>query len=169
MPILRAVAASLALVELTAPAAWAQTADGQQADAARGKIVYRSVGGCVNCHGWAADGKTGVDLRAPSGPNLRETRLDTEGLTEVVRCGRPGTPMPFHDRAAYRDGRCHGLALSDFAAGAEPVRGKTFAEKDIANVVSYLQTQVIGLGRPTRTECGEFFDNPAARACDLVK
>ena len=173
MPMSRTLALSLATgtlaLALATPATRAQQAGDQPGDAGRGKIVFRSVGGCVNCHGWPADGKTGVDLRAPTGSNLRETGLDREGLVEVIRCGRPGTAMPYHARAAYRDGGCHGLSISDFAPGSEPARGKTFGEKDVANVVAYLQASVIGRGDPTHEECVEFFDNPAAKACDTLK
>lgn len=158
-------ALTLAIVTLTAPIGRAQDAGEITGDPERGRVVFRSVGYCVNCHGWAGDGKSGTNLQAPVGPNLRETALDTTALTEVIGCGRPGTPMPYHDRAAYRDGRCFGMALEDFAAGAEPVRGKTFSDRDVANVVAFLETYVIGRGQPTFAECTEFYDNPSAAAC----
>lgn len=160
---------ALALVTLNAPMTQAQQANDQARDLGgdpeRGRVVFRSVGYCVSCHGWAGDGKSGTNLQAPVGPNLRETELDTEALMEVIGCGRPGTPMPYHDRAAYRDGRCLGMELSDFAPGTAPERGKTFSDRDVANVVAYLQTYVIGLGEATYAECAEFYDNPDAYAC----
>lgn len=167
-PALPIAALSLALV-LLAGQGRAQTTDTPPADPQRGKVVFRTVGGCVNCHGWAGDGQTGVNMRAPSGPSLRATALDTAALTEVIRCGRPGTPMPYHDRAAYRDDRCYGQVMSDFAPGDKPARGKSLTEDDIAALVSYLQSRVIGLGKPTHAECVDFFDNPAAKACNTVK
>lgn len=174
MPLSRAPAVSRAAVSLLFLALAAplplmgQTGD-PAGDPDRGKTVFRTIGLCVNCHGWPADGKTGVDLRSPTGSNLRESMLDGDALTEVIRCGRPGTPMPFHDRAAYRDDRCYGMVMSDFAAGGKPVRGKSIGEDDIVNLVAYLQTRVIGLGKPTREECVDFFDNPAAKACINLK
>lgn len=162
-------AVTLVLVLLAAPVSRAQQVTDLVGDPARGKIVFRTIGGCVSCHGWPADGKTGINMRAPTGPNLRETELDQAGLTEVVKCGRPGTPMPYHDRAAYRDDRCYGMVKSDFAPDSEPIRGKTIGDKDIVNLVAYLQTHVIGLGKPTYAECADFFDNPAAKACDNLK
>jgi mono/diheme cytochrome c family protein len=158
-------ALTLALVTLAVPMSRAQEARETAGDPERGRVVYRSVGYCVTCHGWAGDGKSGTNLQAPIGPNLRQTGLDTAGLTEVIGCGRPGTPMPYHDRAAYRDGRCFGMALDDFAAGAEPVRGKTFSDRDVANIVAYLEAYVIGRGEPTFAECAEFYGNPSAAAC----
>jgi mono/diheme cytochrome c family protein len=159
------VAVSLVLVGLAAPVARAQQAGDPVGDPERGKIVYRSIGYCVSCHGWPGDGKTGLLLQAPAGPNLRETSLDTQALTEVIACGIPGTQMPYHDRAAYRDDRCFGMVMSDFEPGAEPRRGRTFSDTDVANVVAYLETVVIGLGDPTFEECAEFFSNPSAAAC----
>lgn len=170
MPLNRAAAISFAAISLVlfalaSPAIQAQQADEVVGDPERGKTVYRSVGSCVNCHGWPGDGQTGLLLQAPPGPSLRESELDTEALTEVIACGIPGTAMPFHDRAAYRDGRCFGMELEDFEPGTAPVRGKTFSDTDVANVVAYLQERVIGLGEPTFEECGEFFENASAAAC----
>ncbi|MGV8830828.1 MAG: c-type cytochrome [Devosia sp.] len=162
-------ALTLAIVTMATSMTWAQQSGDPVADPERGKIVFRSIGYCVSCHGWAADGKTGTNLQAPAGPNLRETELDTKALTEIIGCGIPGTAMPYHDRAAYRDNRCYGMAMSDFDPGAAPVRGKTFSDRDVANVVSYLQTYVIGLGEPTYAECTDFFDNPDAKACRRLK
>jgi len=169
MPMTRAPAVSLALSLLAAPMAPAQETGAAPGDPERGKIVYRTLGNCVSCHGWAADGKAGVDLRAPTGPDLRETALDEASLTEVIRCCRPGTAMPYHDRAAYRDDRCYGLVMADFDDAGKPVRGKTFGEADLASLVAYLQARVIGQGKPTREDCAEFFDNPAAKACSNLK
>ena len=103
-PALPIVALSVALAVL---AGQARAEDRDDAD--RGKVIFRTTGGCVNCHGWAADGKTGVNMRAPSGPSLRETALDGPALTEVIRCGRPGTPMPPW-RSMLRDGEARWIA-----------------------------------------------------------
>jgi hypothetical protein len=73
--------------------------------------------------------------------------------------------MPYHDRAAYRDGRCSGVSLSDFAEGLAPARGKVFSDRDVANVVAFLETYVIGRGEPTYEECAVFYTNPSAAAC----
>jgi mono/diheme cytochrome c family protein len=169
MPVTRSMAASLAIVTLAAPMTLAQQADDIVADPERGKIVYRSVAYCGNCHGWPGDGITGILLQAPRGANLRESKLDTQALIEVIKCGLPGTEMPYHSTTAYRDGSCYGMEMSDFAPGNKPIRGKTFRDKDIVNLVAYLQTKMIGLGKPTVEECADFFDNPAASACGRFK
>lgn len=162
-------AVTLLLLTLAAPMARAQQAADAVGDPERGKIIFRKPALCMNCHGWAADGKTGVNLRSPAGSNLRETTLDAAALTEVIRCGRPGTPMPYHDRSAYRDDRCYGLVMSDFDPGNKPDRGKSLSDEEIADLVAYLETRVKGLGKPTFEECVDFFDNPAAKACAPLK
>lgn len=169
MPMTRAVAVSLGLVSLAAPVTRAQQAGDMAGDPERGKTVYQRVAYCVNCHGWPGDGRTGVNLRSPTGSNLRESELDREGLMIAVRCGLPGTAMPSHDRGAYRDDRCYGMVASDFDPDAKPMRGKTIRDKDIANVVAYLESHVIGRGKPTFEECADYFDNPAAGACRNLK
>src|SRR5436309_3020445 len=67
-----------------------------------GKRVWQGRAGCYNCHGWAGNGQNALNY--PSGANLRETTLSAEQIAEVVRCGRPGTEMPFHERSAYTEG-----------------------------------------------------------------
>ena len=139
-------------------------------DPERGKIVFQKVGYCVSCHGWAGDGQAGRNPLSRAGSaNLRETQLDTEGLTEVIKCGLPGTKMPYHEAAAYRDDRCNGMVLTDFEPGGEPIRGKTFRDKDVANLVAYMQTHMIGLGKPTYDECTDYFGASADKSCSYLK
>lgn len=169
MPLSRTMALSLVLGQLAVPMSSAQQVTDLVGDPQRGKAVFRSVASCLRCHGWPADGRTGVDMRAPTGSNLRESTLDKAQIAEVVACGRPGTAMPYHDRAAYRDGRCNGLVMSDFDSANEPQRGKSLSAQDIANVAVYLQDHVIGRGKPTFEECVDFFEEPAAKACSYMK
>ena len=149
--------------DITAPAAFV-------GDAARGKIVYQKVGVCVNCHGWAGDGSAGRNPMARGvAANLRETKLDTEGLTEVIKCGIPGTQMPYYESAAYRDDRCYGLMMADFESGQQPMRGKTFRDMQLADLIAYLQTNMIGLGKPTFEECAMYYGASADKTCSYLK
>ncbi len=137
-------------------------------DIARGKAVYQTVGICLNCHGWDGDG-LGKNPRSPGvAAKLRETQLDTETLRMTVRCGIPGTPMPYHDAQAYVDNRCYGMLMTDFPEGGKPSKGHTFREQDIENVVAYMEAKVKGKGPTTLQDCIDFFGS-AVRACDLLK
>ncbi len=171
MPLPRALALplSLALITLTAPMTRAQEAIDLVGDPERGKIVYQKIGYCVACHGWAGDGQSGRNWREAAGANLRETQLDKEGLIETIKCGIPGTQMPYHDSAAYRDDRCYGMVMADYDPGGEPIRGKTFRDQQVANVVAYLQTHMIGLGKPNYAECADYFGTSADKACGYLK
>jgi len=169
MPMTRAIAVSLLFVALLSSKSYAQQTEAISGNPERGKVVYRSVGYCGNCHGWPGDGLTGLLLQAPRGANLRETKLDGQALFEVIKCGLPGTPMPFHGRTAYKTDLCYGKLASDFEPDEFPRRGKTFSDKDIANLVVYLQSKMIGLGIPTFEECADFFDNSNASACRSLR
>lgn len=162
------VALALAFGALPASIARAQQASDLPGDPERGRIVYQSIGNCVHCHGWAGEAKRGIRFQAPIGPNLRETELDTAALIETIRCGRPGTPMPYHDRAAYRDDGCYGLTAEDLGQDIPP-RGQTFRPVDAENVVAYLQTAIIGHGEPNYEECADYYGDNAERACSYLK
>lgn len=156
-----------------ATAAWAETVpapDFTKGDADKGKQVYQRVGVCVNCHGWAGDGQSGRNpMSHAAAANLRDTKLDAQGLYDVIRCGIPGTKMPYHDRQAYKDDRCHGLLMSDFEPDQAPIIGKTFREKQMVDLVAYLQKYMVGLGKPTYDECALYFEASADKACAYIK
>lgn len=142
------------------------TPDFTKGDAAKGKAVYQRIGICVNCHGWAGDGGSGRNPMSHAAvANLRASGLDAQGLYDVIRCGVPGTQMPFHDSASYRDDRCHGLVMADFAGGAGPIKGRTFRETPMLDLIAYLQTYVVGLGKPTLEECVLYYEASAGKAC----
>lgn len=155
------------LASLLSSFAMAQdTAAALVGDPERGKFVCQRTGNCVNCHGWAGDGQAGRNpLARTAGANLRTSELDAEGLAEAIKCGRPGTQMPYHDSASYRDDRCYGLVMSDFEPGEEPLRGKTFREKQLVDLIAYMQALMVGRGKPTREECTEYFCDSAEKSC----
>src|SRR5438309_6052276 len=66
--------------------------------------------GCADCHGAFADGEKDRD-EAPTGANLRTSRLDAAALKQTIGCGRPGTGMPAFDEGAYKVRACNGQAL----------------------------------------------------------
>lgn len=144
--------------------------DFSQGDPEKGKIVYQRVGICVNCHGWAGDGQSGRNpLSHAAAANLRETGLDQQGLYDVIRCGIPGTAMPYHDSASYKDGRCHGMTMADFGPGEQPMVGKTMREKQMVDLIAYLEKYMTGHGKPTYDECALYFGPSADKACAYLK
>jgi mono/diheme cytochrome c family protein len=143
--------------------------DFTQGDPEKGKVVYQRIGVCANCHGWAADGLRTNPMVHVVGANLRETKLDAQGLYDVIRCGIPGTQMPYHDGVSYKDGRCNGLLMSDFADTQPPVMGKTFGEKQLVDLVAYLEKYVVGHGKPTYEDCALYFNTSPEKSCSYLK
>ena len=124
----------------------------------------------MNCHGWPGDGVSGRNPRSPAaGANLRESGLDAQGLYDVIRCGLPGTQMPYHDQASYKDDRCFGMLLADYDAAGAPIKGKTMREAQMVDLIAYLQKYMIGKGKPTYEECALYFETSAEKACSYLK
>jgi hypothetical protein len=94
---------------------------------------------------------------------------DLQGLYDTIRCGIPGTQMPYHDSVSYRDDRCFDKLLADFDDGQQPIMGKTFREKPMVDLIAYLQKYMIGHGKPTYDECALYFDTSADTACAYLK
>ena len=139
-------------------------------DPIRGKTVFMRVGVCSECHGWAGDGLHGKHPRSPGiAANLRESQLTAEDMAMIVRCGIPGTAMPYHVSQAYKDPEiCYGMTAADFAEGGAPPKGKTFREKDVENVIAYIQQQFQGRGPVTAVECEEIL-KPGDKQCAGLK
>jgi mono/diheme cytochrome c family protein len=107
--------------------------------------------GCADCHGAFADGDKARD-EAPTGANLRTSRLDTAGLKQTISCGRPGADMPSFDEGAYTVRACAGRPLGAAPDNLYPASSK-LSPAEIDTLVTYLQARIIGRGRITRDEC----------------
>ena len=59
--------------------------------------------------------------------------------------------------------------MSDFDADQRPVKGKTFSEQQMVDLVAYLQKYVVGHGKPTYEECALYFDTSADKSCAYLK
>src|SRR5262245_36693349 len=99
---------------LMVPAVRAQDSPRQldASDLADGMRLYQQKGNCQACHGWAGDGHKS-DNQMPNGANLRETKINRNGLITVIKCGRLNSQMPAFDKFAYSDGRCYGKKQAD--------------------------------------------------------
>src|SRR5262249_18753850 len=86
--------------------AWAHAQGADEAKVKAGLAGWRSCG-CSECHGRFADGEKERD-EAPTGANIRRTRLDDATIAETIRCGRPGAGMPSFGADAYKERGCYG-------------------------------------------------------------
>jgi hypothetical protein len=84
----------------------------------------------------------------PSGANLRETKLNRNGLITVIKCGRLNSQMPPFDKFAYSDGRCYGKKQADL--------------KDYPTRMP--DPKIVGKGLMDRAKCIEFWGSEVA-AC----
>ncbi|HEY6255509.1 MAG TPA: c-type cytochrome [Xanthobacteraceae bacterium] len=119
--------------------------------------------GCADCHGSFADGDKQRD-EAPTGANLRTTRLDAAALTQVIRCGRPGADMPKFDEEAYTKRGCYGQPPAPVPDGLYPTP-RALSLDEIGAVVAYLQARIIGRGKVTPEECAAYYEDTAASFC----
>jgi mono/diheme cytochrome c family protein len=126
--------------------------------------VYQEAN-CVGCHKWHGDGGGGYGGAALS---LRETALDHDLLLEVIRCGRPATRMPYHDRHAYQGVDCYGgMTKTDLGADFPPKAATFLREEEIEAVAVYVETRLQGHGEPTNEDCIAFWGE-GSRECEAA-
>jgi len=109
--------------------------------------------GCADCHGAFANGEKQRD-EAPTGADLRTSRLDGAALKLTIGCGRPGAEMP-----AFGDDAYTARACSAQAGGELYPAPRTLTADEIDAVVAYLQARIVGRGRITKAECLAYYDD----------
>jgi mono/diheme cytochrome c family protein len=130
-----------------------------------GRRVYEKAN-CVGCHKWHGGGGGGYGGAALS---LRETALDRQFLIEVIRCGRPATGMPYHDRNAYKVTECYGgMTKADLGADFPPKAATFLRDQEIEAVADYVQTRLQGKGAPTYDDCIAFWGE-GERQCEAMR
>ena len=129
-----------------------------------GKEIYKIKANCQFCHKWDASGDTGYGGNALS---LRKTALNREQFAEVIKCGRPGTGMPYHDQYAYTDKRCYGMTRDDVGKNM-PLLGESLSPREIDAVVKYLFAKAVGRGESTYQDCVDFWGTET-RQCEPMK
>jgi mono/diheme cytochrome c family protein len=140
-----------------------------ESDQETGKAIYIRAN-CVGCHKWHGDGGGGYGGAALS---LRKTELDLQQIMETVKCGRPGTGMPYFDRDAYPKGdadppKCYGLSKKDLADLAIAQGGVFLRPEEIAAVSEYVVNSIKGKGDANLADCIAFFGDQSS-ACEVYK
>ena len=124
-----------------------------QAPSDPGRRVYEKAN-CVGCHKWHGGGGGGYGGAALS---LRETTLERVDLIEVIRCGRPATRMPYHDRNAYKTAECYGgMTKSHLGADFPPKAASILRAQEIEAVADYVVENLQGKGEVTYHDCVAF-------------
>jgi mono/diheme cytochrome c family protein len=128
-----------------------------EAQVKAGLEVWRS-SGCSDCHGPFANGDKERD-EAPTGADIRTSKLDAAALKLTISCGRPGgAGMPAFDEGAYKVRPCYDRPLGPPPDDLYPTP-RTLTPQQIDAVVAYLQARIVGRGRITRAECLAYYDD----------
>ncbi|MFO1184881.1 MAG: hypothetical protein U1E56_08845 [Bauldia sp.] len=153
------VAAALGAVVLVQPVSSQAQQPPSEATVAAGLQVWRTAA-CGLCHGTFGNGEKTQD-EAPTGANLRTTKIDAATMIETIKCGRPGTGMPYFDPLAWTKSACYGLPLAaEPPAGSRPPNADLNTEK-IALVVAYIQAKLQGKPDITKADCSYYYGIPA--------
>lgn len=161
----RAVPVALLLLA-GAPMAWAQAPASEEARAVEfGKEIFKTKARCQFCHKWDGTGDQGYGGNALS---LRKTQLSREQLTEVVKCGRLSTEMPYHDKFGYTDKRCFGVTREQAGADMPPEANQYLQASEIAAVTQYVFARIVGKGETTYAECVDFWGKDTQQ-CEPLK
>jgi mono/diheme cytochrome c family protein len=130
---------------------WCCLASAQSDDKVKAGMELWKGSGCSDCHGAFANGEKDRD-EAPTGADLRTSRLNAAALKQVISCGRAGAEMP-----AFIEGAASAPACSG-GAGEYPAP-RTLTSDQIDAVIAYLQARIVGRGRITKAECLAYYDD----------
>ena len=128
-----------------------------------GLNVYKK-GNCMGCHSWHGKGGGGYG----AGVSLRDMDLTLDDIINVIKCGRPGTGMPYFLRKAYKEEKCYDTTLKDYDDSYRPISSKSFLSSKQINAVSIFVKEVLHDKELDRNYC-EFFYKKGSKVCMNLK
>jgi hypothetical protein len=143
------------------------TANAAENSLETGQAIYKRAN-CVGCHKWHGDGGGGYGGAALS---LRKTELEKPQIMETVKCGRPGTGMPYFSRDSYPSDdapQCYGLTSKDLETMHVAQAGVFLRPGEIEAVADYVISSIKGKGDPNLADCVAFFGEDS-KACGVYK
>jgi mono/diheme cytochrome c family protein len=163
-PALSALTVSLVLITLTTPSRGQTPSPDDSRQIEMGKEIFKYKANCQSCHKWDGAGDQGYGGIALS---IRKTALNPEQVTEIIKCGRPMTGMPYFDQFAYTDKRCYDYTREDLGKNM-PQMGEPLQAREVGAVVKYLFAKVVGRDATTYEECVDFWGTDT-RQCEPYK
>ena len=127
-----------------------------------GLNVYKK-GNCMGCHSW--HGKGGGHGAAVS---LRNTELTLNEIINVIKCGRPGTGMPYFLKKAYKEEKCYDTTFEDYDESNRPVNSQKFLSSKQIEAVSIFVREVLQNKKLDKNYC-EYFYEKGSKACLSLK
>ncbi len=129
-----------------------------------GLSVYKK-GNCMGCHSW--DGKGGGGYGGGAGVSLRKSDLTYDEIVNIVKCGRPGTGMPYFFKASYLKEKCYDTDISDYNENFRPISSKTYLNmRQIKAVSAFVKNILIGKSLD-KNYCENFFKK-GSRVCEKL-
>ena len=97
--------------------------------------IYKKAN-CANCHSWhGRGGRGGYGI----GVSLRVANNDINQLTNIIKCGIPGSQMPYFFKHSYKNKKCYGMLLKDFSDKNKPKNiGIFLNKKQIAHLANFI-------------------------------
>ena len=128
-----------------------------------GLNVYKK-GNCMGCHSWHGKGGGGYG----AGVSLRNMDLELDEIVNVIKCGRPGTGMPYFFKKAYKEEKCYDTTFEDYDSSYRPVNSKKFLSSKQIEAVSIFVKEVFQDKELDKTYC-EFFYKKGSKICLNLK
>ena len=128
-----------------------------------GLNVYKK-GNCMGCHSWHGKGGGGYG----AGVTLRDMNLTIDEIKYVIKCGRPGTGMPYFLRKAYKEEKCYDTTFEDYDGSYRPVNSKKFLSSKQIEAVSIFVSEVLQNKKLDKNYC-EFFYEKGSKICLNLK
>ena len=128
-----------------------------------GLNVYKK-GNCMGCHSWHGKGGGGYG----AGVSLRNSNLTLNEIKNVIKCGRPGTGMPYFLRKAYKEEKCYDTTFEDYDESYRPVSSKKFLSPKQIEAVSIFVREVLQNKKLDKNYC-EFFYEKGSKVCLNLK
>ena len=118
-----------------------------------GMNVYKK-GNCMGCHSWHGKGGGGYG----GGVSLRKTILDRESILEVIKCGIPGTGMPYFYKKSFVEEKCYDTLFEDYEGDSiRPISSKKFLNnRQLEAVTDFIIDNFKGK-KLTKEYCETFF------------
>jgi len=119
----------------------------------KGISIYKKAN-CSSCHFWHAEGGNSHGGAAAS---LRTTDLSYKELLKIIKCGRPGTNMPYFSRNALNSDDCMYSKKSVKELEEITLKGsKLLNSNEIKSLAKFIENEI--KNKPlTKKYCLEFF------------
>ena len=128
-----------------------------------GLNVYKK-GNCMGCHSWHGKGGGGYG----AGVSLRNSNLKLNEIVNVIKCGRPGTGMPYFLKKAYKEEKCYDTTFEDYDESYRPLSSKRFLSSKQIEAVSIFVLEVLQDKKLDNNYC-EFFYKKGSKVCLNLK